>query len=99
MRRRLDEILTEVAMSRQEIEYCLSESWVLPERQGEELAFDEVDLARLRLIAELKHDFAVNNEAVPLVLRLIDELHLLHHCLDSVADALERVPDLDRGAI
>src|SRR5262249_15010284 len=99
MRRRLDEILAEVAMSRQEIEYCLSESWVLPERQGEELAFDDVDLARLRLIAELKRDFAVNDEAVPLVLRLIDELHLLHHCLDSVAEALERVPDIDRGAV
>ncbi len=92
MRRSLDQVLTEVEISRQELELWIEESWILPEREGDSLAFDEVDLARLRLIAELRRDLAVNDEAVPLVLHLVDELHLLRNCLGTLAEAFEQLP-------
>lgn len=92
MRRSLDQVLAEFEISRQELELWIEESWVLPEREGEDVAFDEIDVARLRLIAELRRDLAVNDEAVPLILHLIDELHLLRNCLAAVGGALEELP-------
>lgn len=92
MRRSLDEVLAEVEISRQELEGWIRESWILPEREGDGFAFDEVDIARLRLIAELRRDLAVNEEAVPLILRLIDEVHLFRTCLAALGAALEELP-------
>ena len=99
MHRSLDQVLGELRISRQEMELYLAESWVLPERRGEELAFEEVDLARLRLIAELRRDFDVNDEAVPLVLHLVDELHLLRQCLAAIGEALVELPAEQRSRI
>jgi chaperone modulatory protein CbpM len=92
MRRSLDQVLAEIEISREELEVWIEESWILPAREGGEFAFDEVDVARLRLIAELRRDLAVNDEAVPLVLHLIDEVHLLRSCLTALGDALEELP-------
>ena len=99
MQRSLEQVLAELPISRQELDLYLAESWVLPDRTGEELAFEEVDLARLRLIAELRRDFAVNDEAVPVVLHLVDELHLLRQCLTAVAEALADLPAEHRSRI
>jgi len=99
MRRSLDQVLAEVEISRQELELWIEESWILPEREGDGFAFDEVDIARLRLIAELRRDLAVNDEAVPLVLHLIDELHLLRNCLAALGEALEELPPEHRARL
>jgi chaperone modulatory protein CbpM len=99
MRRTIEEILAAVEISRRELEHCIEENWILPEREGETLAFDDIDLARLRLIAELRHDLAVNDEAVPLVLHLIDQLHLMQNCLDAVGQALQELPQEHRSSI
>ena len=88
MRRTVEEVLAAVEISRPELEFCIDENWILPEREGDNLAFDDVDLARLRLIAELRRDLAVNDEAVPLVLHLVDQLHLMQKCLQDVSQAL-----------
>lgn len=51
--------------------------WIQPcEPATQEL--DREDLARAKLILELVEDFGVNNEAVPIILHLIDQLHSLH---------------------
>ena len=92
LRRSLDQVLAEVEISRQELELWIEESWILPEREGDSFAFDEVDIARLRLIAELRRDLAVNDDAVPLVLHLIDEVHLLRNCLAALGEAFEQLP-------
>ena len=39
---------------------------------------DEEDLARIRLIKELKDDFGVNDEGLSIILNLIDQLNRLH---------------------
>jgi chaperone modulatory protein CbpM len=55
---------------------CLRERWVRPAfpAEGE---LDAEDLARLRLIVELLGDFGVNEEAVPVILHLLDQLYAL----------------------
>lgn len=39
---------------------------------------DEEDIARIQLIWDLKQEFGVNDEAIPVILHLIDELNHLH---------------------
>jgi chaperone modulatory protein CbpM len=92
MRRSLDEVLAEVEISREEVELWIQESWIIPEREDGDVAFDEIDVARLKLIAELRRDLAVNDEAVPLVLHLIEEVHLLRNCLAALGPALDELP-------
>ena len=99
MLRSLDQVLGEIEVSRQELELWIAESWILPEREGDQFAFDEVDVARLRLIAELRRDLAVNDEAVPLILHLIDEVHLLRNCLAALGPALEELPPEHRDRL
>jgi chaperone modulatory protein CbpM len=99
MRRSLDQVLTEIEISREELEIWIEESWILPEREGDSFAFDEIDVARLKLIAELRRDLAVNDEAVPLVLHLIDEVHLLRNCLAVLGPALDELPQEHRDRL
>ncbi|MGZ3710364.1 MAG: chaperone modulator CbpM [Bdellovibrionota bacterium] len=55
----------------------ISLSWVSPE-DPEQSLLDEEDISRARLIAELQRDFGINDEAIPVILQLLDQLHLLH---------------------
>ena len=58
--------------------HCLRAHWVLP-AAPENAELDDVDLARLRLILDLKEDFGVNDEAIPVSLHLVDQLHAILH--------------------
>ena len=51
--------------------------WIRPARRSP-CEFDEEDLARARLIRELTDDFEVNDDAVPIILNLLDQIHGLH---------------------
>lgn len=54
----------------------VNEEWIYP-KERDQLGFDEEDLARIHLIQELREDFGVNDEAVPIILHLIDQLNCL----------------------
>ena len=45
--------------------------WVRPARAGEEWTFEEIDIARVRLLHDLRYDMAVAEETMPLVLSLL----------------------------
>lgn len=49
----------------------IAREWVSPSAPE---IFDQEDIARLGLINELQHDFGANEEAIPLILHLIDQL-------------------------
>jgi|TARA_R110002094_G_scaffold161731_3_gene146803 chaperone modulatory protein CbpM len=63
--------------------------WVMPHEEGGEYHFREIDIARLELIRQLKIDMDVNNEAIPIVLSLIDQIHGLRFELKTLAQAVE----------
>ena len=54
--------------------------WICP---IESSSFDEEDVARVRLIVELEHDFGANEEAIPIILHLVDQLHHLRNRLQE----------------
>lgn len=61
--------LTGLELSR--IDAWIIKEWVVPEASE---ALDQEDIARLRLIHELQNDLGVNEEAIPLILHLLDQL-------------------------
>jgi chaperone modulatory protein CbpM len=58
----------------------IEREWISPNQYISEMeGLDEEDLARLNLILELKRDFGVNDESVPLILHLVDQIHYLRN--------------------
>ena len=74
---RFEEVLKEFDLEGRELTYWISQNWVLPSRENPSLEaddtsflFDQSDLARVKLIAELRRDLEINDDAMPVVLRL-----------------------------
>lgn len=59
----------------------VAEAWLVPARRSGEADFSEVDLARARLIQELKTDMGVNDEGIGVILHLLDQLHGLRRAM------------------
>lgn len=77
-----------------ELEHWIAERWVLPESEIEgRYVFREIDVARVRLIVELRHDLAVGEEALPVVLRLLDQLYATRRRMRDLVEALEALPE------
>ena len=65
--------------------------WLVPVVSKKTFQFSEADLARARLIQDLKVDFGVNDEGIAIVLHLLDQLYGLR-CLVRDIHAME-TPD------
>src|SRR5262249_5551871 len=77
--------------------------WLRPETAsengGERWVFHEVDVARVELILDLRREFAVDDEALSLVLGLLDQVYSLRRQMRRLCDALEQQPPEIRDAI
>ncbi|MCM2277177.1 MAG: chaperone modulator CbpM [Oligoflexia bacterium] len=80
----ISEACERAGVSRQFVLHCLRARWIVP-ADPIEAGFDEEDLARLRLIHELQRDLGVNEEAIPIILGLLDQLHALRVALRKAA--------------
>jgi chaperone modulatory protein CbpM len=88
-----EELLDRLAgLDRLELARWVENRWVLPERRGETWLFHEVDVARVELILEIRHEFAIDDEALPLVLGLLDQVYSLRRQLNRLCDALAVQP-------
>jgi chaperone modulatory protein CbpM len=58
-----------------DVERWIGNDWVRPDSHAGYYLFQEVDIARVRLILELRDDLLVNEEALPVVLLLLDQLY------------------------
>ncbi|PDT44560.1 chaperone modulator CbpM [Sinorhizobium fredii] len=67
--------------------------WIAPSQVETAPLFDDVDIARIRLVCELRDDMNVNDDAVPIILALLDQLYGLRRELRTLADALRHQPD------
>ena len=75
-------------LDRRDLLRWIENHWVLPERREETWIFHEVDIARVELILEIRHEFAVDEEALPVVLGLLDQVYDLRRQLRRICDAL-----------
>ena len=77
----------------------IEQNWVLPVKQDGVYHFDDADLARARLIAELHRDLEVNDEAMPVVLRLLDQVYSLRKALGDLNQAIKALPEESRAQL
>jgi chaperone modulatory protein CbpM len=73
--------------------------WVQPGEDPAGPVFAEVDVARVRLIHDLRHGLDVPEDTLPLVLSLLDQVHALRGTLSAVAAAMEGQPPEVRAAL
>ena len=66
--------------------------WLAPGRVGGEWTYTEIDLARTRLIQDLTGDLGVNDEGIPIILGLVDQLHGVRRVLSEVLVVLRARP-------
>lgn len=82
-----------------ELRHWIEERWVRPEAEQGGYLFHEVDVARVRLIRELRYELAIDEEALPVVLHLLDQVYALRRRLRQLSDAVEAQPADLREAI
>jgi chaperone modulatory protein CbpM len=68
------------------LEVWIREEWLIPQRSEAGEHFSDADVARARLINDLRHDIGVNDEAIPVVLNLIDQIHGLRRTLRALLE-------------
>jgi chaperone modulatory protein CbpM len=93
MRVRFDEVLVTLDIGASELTAWVEQNWVLPVEDAGEFFFDEMDLARVRLISELRNDLGVNEDAIPVVLRLLDQVYSLRRALAELNEAIQELPE------
>lgn len=82
-----------------ELRAWIDEGWVRPERQRGVLIFREIDVARVRLIHDLRRDLAIGDEALPVVLNLLDQLYAMRRRLRAVNEAIATQPPAVRRTL
>ena len=91
--RTMSELLVEIGtIEETEVRSWIAEAWVHPEGGGAEFRFTETDVARVRLIRELRHDLAVEEETLPVVLSLLDQLYATRRRLRALSEAVAAEP-------
>lgn len=65
---------------------------IRPENKKGVYAFTEADLARINLLCELQDNLNIQEEVIPLILSLIDQIHSLRRELRDLAHAVEQQP-------
>jgi chaperone modulatory protein CbpM len=73
--------------------------WVLPRRDGDGVRFDELDVARVRLICELHYELRIEEDSMSVVLSLMDQLYQVRRSLRTVLSAVDAQPEEVRARI
>lgn len=86
-------------LTRRDLRRWTDEGWVRPAMGAAGPIFDEIDVARLRLLCDLRKDMALPADTLPVVLTLIDRLHETRRELRLLIEALADQPENVRGAV
>lgn len=95
-----DEVLAVIRrIARADLTAWVEQGWVLPVRREGCCYYSEVDIARVRLIAEMRHDLSLDEDAIDVVLPLLDQVYGLRRQLRAVLEALAGEPEAVRSRI
>lgn len=91
-RARMDEseAVARLGVAAAELRLWCRSGWLAPADGERGPVFDELDLARARLVHELRDDLGLDDGAVPVVLSLLDQLYGLRCELRTLAQAVEQ---------
>ena len=88
----IEQVAAEIEVSPGELTAWIEQRWVLPAEEDGRYLFDEADRARIKLIAELRRDMEIGDEAMPMILRLLDQIYTLRRALGELEDVIKTLP-------
>lgn len=71
----------------------IERGWVTPHRDEGQNLYREIDVARVGLIFEFANELGLNEDAMDVVLPLLDQVHGLRYQLRRLAEAVQAQPD------
>jgi len=86
-------------LTMRDLRLWVREGWVRPAEGNNGPIFDDLDVARLRLLCDLRKDMALPTDVMPTVLTLIDHLHRTRRDLRRLTEALDEQPTGVRKAV
>jgi len=96
-----DMLITRIdGLDQDDLARWITNKWVRPDVEHGHYVFQDIDIARVHLIYELREDMDVNEAALPVVLSLLDQLYDLRRHLRAIGDAIGEVaPDAMQQAM
>jgi len=96
----LDELLRlHRSLSTVHVERWVARGLLHPLGDSHAWTFEQVDVARVRLLAELADDIGLDDDTVEAVVGLVDQVHTLRGQLGLLAQAIAEQPPATREAI
>ena len=89
----LAELLNEFGVQREEMLSWIERRWVLPLHESGDYVFAESDVARVQMILELRRDLAIDEDAMSVVLDLLDKLYAVRRQMRDILSAIDELPD------
>ena len=83
----------------EDLQRWIEHAWVRPDGAPGNWRFQPIDVARIQLIVELRDELSVNEEALPTVLLLLDQVYEARRQMRAVAEALVAAPADAREAV
>lgn len=87
---REEEVVRGAGVSVAELRVWCEAGWVAPASGEAGPVYDELDMARVRLVCQLRDELGLDDEAIPVVLSLIDQLYGVRRELRALAHAVAR---------
>ncbi len=83
----ITEIIELYAVNEIFISNCIERNWILPIDINKNI-LDKEDITRILFIKDLKDEFGANDESIPIILHLVDQLHWsqmqINHCIEML---------------
>ena len=77
----------------------IARGWVQPAGEKPDWVFAEIDVARVRLVRDLRSDAGIEADSLELVLSLLDQVYATRRALQAVLSGLEAQPEPVRRAV
>ena len=78
------EVLEITGVDRSTLVTFIEQSWIIPLSVDE---LDEQDLARIHFIRDIQASFGANDDAIPVILHLMDQLYVLRNQMRKLAES------------
>ena len=75
------EFLTRAGLDVQTLEVWVEQQWLIPAETSAGASFFDRDVARARLVQNLRGDLGINDEGIGVILHLLDQLHGLRSAM------------------
>ncbi len=76
-------------LRRDDLQRWIGNAWVRPDGSADNYLFRDIDVERVRLILELRDELQVGEDALPVVLSLLDQLYDMRRRMRRLRAALD----------